>query len=98
MNLAEETRLYQATLTACRSSEDAGTDEDYMWEELAEAERTMTEAWYTHTVQKDDRVRFKSSNTVVEGRVVVAGPHTLRVLADDGRNWVVGRGDVYVPR
>jgi hypothetical protein len=49
MDLSEATRLYQATLTACRSSEDAGTDEEFMVEELKAAKHAMNTAWLEHT-------------------------------------------------
>jgi hypothetical protein len=50
-DIAEATRLYQATLTACRSSEDAGTDEEFMVEELEAAEDAMNTAWLEHTTR-----------------------------------------------
>lgn len=51
MDLAEATRLYQDTLTAVRSAQDVGTDEDFMHDELAAAEDAMNTAWLEHTVK-----------------------------------------------
>jgi len=47
MDLAEATRLYQATLTACRSAVDA---EGVMDEELEAAKREMELAYLRHLI------------------------------------------------
>jgi hypothetical protein len=47
--LSEATRIYQATLTACRSAVDP---EDFMLEELEAAEHQMNTAWLKHTIER----------------------------------------------